>query len=92
MTYHSSLQTSPQFINALKRARELSENVSAESGGALDIFPYSVFYVYYEQYLTIVSDMCLNLGLALGRLVCVCVCVCVCAHFCVILGVNVRFL
>jgi Niemann-Pick C1 protein len=65
MTYHSSLQISSEFINALKRARELCSNASAESGGALDIFPYSVFYVYYEQYLTIVRDMSLNLGLAL---------------------------
>ncbi|CAI8031991.1 NPC intracellular cholesterol transporter 1 [Geodia barretti] len=65
MTYHDSLQTSSQFINALKRARELSSNVSAESGGVLDIFPYSIFYVYYEQYLTTVRDMTLNLGLAL---------------------------
>ena len=65
MTYHSSLQTSADFINALKRARELSENVTKSMNGTLEIFPYAVFYVYYEQYLTIVNNMVLNIGTAL---------------------------
>ena len=67
MTYHDSLQTSSEFINALKRARELTDNVTKLTGGELEVFPYSVFYVYYEQYLTIVPMMMLNIGLALGR-------------------------
>ena len=31
------------------------------------MFPYSVFYVYYEQYLTIIPDMLENIGLALCK-------------------------
>jgi Niemann-Pick C1 protein len=65
MTYHNQLQDSPEFINALKRARQLAENVTAIMGNGT-VFPYSVFYVYYEQYLTIIHDMLLNIGVALG--------------------------
>ena len=66
MTYHYILQDSPEFINALKRARELTDNVTAVLGDGQEVFPYSVFYVYYEQYLTIVHEMLLNIGVALG--------------------------
>ena len=68
MTYHNSLQTSAEFINALKRARELTANITAMMGGSQEVFPYSVFYVYYEQYLNIVRDMLQNIGLALCKL------------------------
>lgn len=67
MTYHYILQTSAEFINALKRARELTANISELMGGSHSVFPYSIFYVYYEQYLTIVPDMLENIGLALGK-------------------------
>ena len=79
MTYHTVLKTSTDFISALRWARQLADNVSAVM--EWEVFPYSVFYVYYEQYLTTVHDMALNLGLSIGMHaygVCVCVCVCVC--------------
>ena len=65
MTYHTILRNSSDFIDALKQARALSVNLTDE----LDhpVFPYSVFYVYYEQYLHIYWDMGINIGLSLGK-------------------------
>ena len=67
MTYHSILQMSSEFINALKRAHELCSSVTAELGDGHEVFPYSVFYVHYEQYLTIIPNMLENIGLALCK-------------------------
>lgn len=64
MTYHTVLKTSNDFISALRWARRLADNVSAVM--EWEVFPYSVFYVFYEQYLTTVHDMALNLGLSIG--------------------------
>lgn len=66
MTYHTVLKTSEEFVDAIFWARRLSENVTEDFG--IEIFPYSVFYVFYEQYLTTVHDMALNLGVSLGKL------------------------
>ena len=68
MTYHTVLKTSDDFISALRWARRLADNASAVM--EWDVFPYSVFYVFYEQYLTTVHDMALNLGLSIGMVVC----------------------
>ena len=64
MTYHTVLKTSDDFISALRWARQLADNVSAVMDW--EVFPYSVFYVYYEQYLTTVHDMALNIGVSIG--------------------------
>ncbi|XP_026168725.1 NPC intracellular cholesterol transporter 1 [Mastacembelus armatus] len=66
MTYHTILKESPDFINALKNARILADSISQ----SLDhkVFAYSVFYVFYEQYLSIVYDTALNLGLSLAAI------------------------
>ena len=65
MTFHTILKDSSDFIDALKQARILSANLTK----TLDhpVFAYSVFYVYYEQYLHIVSDMAINIGLSMGK-------------------------
>ena len=68
MTYHTVLKTSDDFISALGWAHRLADNASAVM--EWDVFPYSVFYVFYEQYLTTVHDMALNLGLSIGMVVC----------------------
>ncbi|XP_059177253.1 NPC intracellular cholesterol transporter 1-like isoform X2 [Physella acuta] len=63
MTYHTILKTSEDYINALKDAREISDNITKtlnKDGGHYKVFPYSVFYVFYEQYLTIIMDAILN--------------------------------
>ncbi|PNJ81073.1 NPC1 isoform 4, partial [Pongo abelii] len=71
MTYHTVLQTSADFIDALKKARLVASNVTETmgiNGSAYRVFPYSVFYVFYEQYLTIIDDTIFNLGVSLGAI------------------------
>uniref|UniRef100_A0A8C6PMS6 NPC intracellular cholesterol transporter 1 n=1 Tax=Nothobranchius furzeri TaxID=105023 RepID=A0A8C6PMS6_NOTFU len=63
MSYHSILKDSPDFIKALKMARTLANNISQSIDHK--VFAYSVFYVFYEQYLTIAHDTALNLGVSL---------------------------
>ena len=63
MTYHTILRSSLDYIDALKQARNIGDNLTKTLD--INVFPYSVFYVYYEQYLFIVHDMFLNVGLSL---------------------------
>lgn len=69
MSYHTTVITSKEFYSSLSKARELSDEIEEtfrQRGHELKIFPYSIFYVFYEQYLTIWSDALLSLGLSLG--------------------------
>uniref|UniRef100_A0A673IVJ0 Niemann-Pick C1 protein-like n=1 Tax=Sinocyclocheilus rhinocerous TaxID=307959 RepID=A0A673IVJ0_9TELE len=71
MSYHSILKTSSDFIDALKMARELTDNITQAIGPqdkTYSVFPYSVFYVFYEQYLTIIYDTAFNLGVSLAAI------------------------
>ncbi|KAL6468249.1 hypothetical protein MHYP_G00239260 [Metynnis hypsauchen] len=68
MSYHTTLKTSSDYIDAMKMARELAYNISDSMGlknKTHFVFPYSVFYVFYEQYLTIAHDTALNLCMSL---------------------------
>jgi Niemann-Pick C1 protein len=47
--YHTPLSTQQDFIGALREAKELTHKISYDLG--LDVFPYSVFYIFFEQYL-----------------------------------------
>ncbi|KAH0617771.1 hypothetical protein JD844_016346 [Phrynosoma platyrhinos] len=71
MTYHTVLKTSADFIDAMKKARMIANNIT-ESMAIKEknyrVFPYSVFYVFYEQYMTIVNDTIFNLGISLGSI------------------------
>lgn len=60
MGYHTVARTSSDFIGCLRQANEISAKISESM--QVDIFPYSIFYVFYEQYLTIVHDTIFNLG------------------------------
>ena len=60
-TYHTALNEQRQFIGALKAARAFSASASRDLG--LDVFPYSVFHVFFEQYLTPASDAAKMVGL-----------------------------
>lgn len=58
MGYHTTLKTSKDYYTALAMARVVSADITKmlrERTGLKDIevFPYSLFYVYYQQYLTI---------------------------------------
>ncbi|KAM7400435.1 hypothetical protein PAMA_004903 [Pampus argenteus] len=66
MTYHTILKDSPDFIDALKMARTLANNISQSMNHK--VFAYSVFYVFYEQYLTIAYDTALNLSVSLAAI------------------------
>ncbi|VTJ90604.1 Hypothetical predicted protein, partial [Marmota monax] len=71
MTYHTVLQTSADFIDAMKKARLVASNITetmSTKGSNYRVFPYSVFYVFYEQYLTIIDDTIFNLGVSLGSI------------------------
>ena len=68
MSYHSTVIKSEEFYIALKKAREMSDEIEKtfkKHGKDLKVFPYSIFYVYYEQYLTIWNDALTSLGLSL---------------------------
>lgn len=77
MTYHTVLRNSRQFYEALRSARAIADNITrtlnlVEKDGKLvpsgetryEVFPYSVFYVFFEQYLTIWEDMVRMLGIS----------------------------
>jgi Niemann-Pick C1 protein len=69
MSYHTTVITSEEFYSSLKKAREISDNIEEmfrEKGKDLKVFPYSIFYVFYEQYLTIWGDALGSLGLSLA--------------------------
>ncbi len=66
MTYHTVLKSSDQYVDAIFWARRLSDNVTQSLN--ITVFPYSVFYVFYEQYLHAIHDMAVNLGASLGKL------------------------
>lgn len=71
MTYHVPLQHSKDFTKALKNARVVAENMKrslndiAHPKTPVNVYPYSFFYVFYEQYLTIWRDSIINIGAAI---------------------------
>lgn len=75
MTYHTILKTSSDYYEALRSARKVSLNITQTIKANLrlanvpeseiekvNIFPYSVFYVFYEQYLTMWPDTIQSMG------------------------------
>ena len=78
MTYHTILKTSRDYYEALRSARKISANITrtiqasmrlanrAESEiEKVEVFPYSVFYVFYEQYLTSWRDTLSSLTISI---------------------------
>lgn len=81
MTYHTILKTSADYYEALRAARQISDNVtdmmrakmrlngvSETEVTQMEVFPYSVFYVFYEQYLTMWRDTLKSMGLSVGAI------------------------
>ncbi|GBP78634.1 NPC intracellular cholesterol transporter 1 [Eumeta japonica] len=71
--YHTVLKTSQDYYSALKAARDVSANLTEtinrnlrEEGKnmTVNVFPYSVFYVFYEQYLTMWPDTLKSMGIS----------------------------
>lgn len=71
MTYHTVLSDQNSYINTYKAALNLAETMSMETG-IPGIFPYSVFYVFFDQYLYIVSVCEQNTALAAAAIFLLC--------------------
>ena len=61
--YHTPLKSQHDYIEALASAKRISADLEARTGGR--VFPYSIFYVYFEQYATIVTTTRSVVALAL---------------------------
>ncbi|KAF9008709.1 multidrug efflux transporter AcrB transmembrane domain-containing protein [Cyathus striatus] len=63
-TFHSPLKSQSDFINAFAAAHRIADKISERLG--VEIFPYSIFYVFFDQYAHIiaVTQEVLGLGLA----------------------------
>lgn len=77
MAYHTILKTSADYYEALRSARKISHNITETMRAKMrldgvnetdvsqvEVFPYSVFYVFYEQYLTMWPDTIKSMGLS----------------------------
>lgn len=58
MTYHTVLKTSKDYYESMRSTRSIANNMTKTirrkiPNTTATVFPYSVFYVFYEQYLTI---------------------------------------
>lgn len=71
--YHTVLKTSADYYSALREARNIAANLTEtinrnlrEEGKntTVNVFPYSVFYVFYEQYLTMWPDTLKSMGIS----------------------------
>ncbi|CAK6950297.1 NPC1-like intracellular cholesterol transporter 1 [Scomber scombrus] len=87
MAYHTPLTNSQEFTAALLKARELAHNITMGmrqipgTSPDFEVFPYTVTYVFYEQYLTIVPEGLFNISLCLLPTFVVC---------CLLLGLDLR--
>uniref|UniRef100_A0AC35UI19 SSD domain-containing protein n=1 Tax=Rhabditophanes sp. KR3021 TaxID=114890 RepID=A0AC35UI19_9BILA len=67
MSHHTVLKTSDDFIDAMATARKIADNITKmmntdlDAHGTVEVFPYSVFYVFYENYEEIVLNAILQL-------------------------------
>ncbi|XP_061586807.1 NPC1-like intracellular cholesterol transporter 1 [Cololabis saira] len=87
MAYHMSLTNSEEFTAALIKSRDLAQKITMEmkkipgTSPDFEVFPYTVTNVFYEQYLTIVSEGLFNISLCLLPTFVVC---------CLLLGLDLR--
>ncbi|XP_058807080.1 NPC intracellular cholesterol transporter 1 isoform X2 [Phymastichus coffea] len=74
MAYHTILKTSYDYYESMRQARLVSANITNMLNTNLqkygykeevEVFPYSVFYVFYEQYLTMWPDTLKSIGISL---------------------------
>ncbi|KAM6156387.1 NPC1-like intracellular cholesterol transporter 1 [Erethizon dorsatum] len=69
MAYHKPLKNSQDFTEALKAARLLATNITAElrkvpgTDPAFEVFPYTISNVFYQQYLTVLPEGIFTLAL-----------------------------
>ncbi|KAL7622287.1 niemann-Pick type C- protein 1 [Parahypoxylon ruwenzoriense] len=63
---HKPLRSQDDFINAYASARRIANDVSASIGA--EVFPYSVFYIFFDQYASIVNLTGALLGSAVAMI------------------------
>ncbi|KAG6833792.1 hypothetical protein H0H87_001224 [Tephrocybe sp. NHM501043] len=63
-TFHAPLKTQQDFVNAFAAAHRVADDISRRTGA--EVFPYSLFYVFFDQYAHVVAitQEVLGLGLA----------------------------
>jgi len=69
MTYHTILKKSKDYIDAMEEARILAKNITdtlnyGTNSTQHEVYPYSIFYVFYEQYLTMWRDTTQSVGIS----------------------------
>lgn len=69
-TYHTPLNKQSDYVNGMRAAREFSSKVSKSL--KMQIFSYSVFYIFFEQYLDIWKTALINISIGLGTIFVVC--------------------
>ncbi|GAB2243546.1 hypothetical protein Droror1_Dr00023674 [Drosera rotundifolia] len=69
-TYHTPLNKQVDYVNSMKAAYKFASKVSESL--QMEIFPYSVFYVFFEQYLDIWKTALITLAVAIGMVFLVC--------------------
>jgi Niemann-Pick C1 protein len=65
-TSHTNLNHQQDYIDAYKAARRISNEIEESTGAK--VFPYSVFYIFFDQYISIVPLTFALLGSALGAI------------------------
>lgn len=71
MQYSTTSTTSDKFVAALREARRVQSDINgmfARNGIDTEVFPYCVFFIFYEQYLTIWDDALVSLGVSLAAI------------------------
>ncbi|KAI4389641.1 hypothetical protein MLD38_001846 [Melastoma candidum] len=70
-TYHTPLNKQADYVHSLKAARDFTAKLSDSL--KMEIFPYSVFYMFFEQYLDIWRTAVIDLAIATTAVFIVCV-------------------
>ncbi|RLM65939.1 Niemann-Pick C1 protein-like [Panicum miliaceum] len=65
-TYHTPLNKQTDYVNSMRAARDFSSKMSEDL--QMEIFPYSVFYIFFEQYLGVWKTAIMNICVCLGYL------------------------
>lgn len=65
-TSHTPLRSQEDFIDAMASSRRIAAGLKESTG--IDVFPYSVFYIFFDQYATIVQLTATLLGAALAMI------------------------
>ncbi|KAI1337014.1 patched family-domain-containing protein [Xylariaceae sp. FL0016] len=63
-TMHTPLRSQEDFVNAYAAARRIANEISSNTGA--EVFPYSVFYIFFDQYASIVNLTGTLLGSAIA--------------------------